>query len=104
MEPTTYQSLIRTYADNVRKGLADTDLNPRERKLCALILNTASNSGLAAVAYNGMTESWRAKVVTHLHELLWAANTSFFIEAVSPSARAAYSVAIERATVILRGI
>ena len=38
-----YQTLIRKYSEDVAAGYADTDLEPRQRRLVAIMLNLASN-------------------------------------------------------------
>lgn len=99
----TYRDLIRKYADDVRRGTAGTDLTPRQRKLCALILATGSNDPFASVAYPP-TDDGREQIIRRLLDSLWNANVSTFMDTLGPTIRADYGIAAERAVTILRGI
>jgi hypothetical protein len=99
--PYTYRDLIRKYSADVAGGSADVDLDPRERRLCAVMLNLASNAGWAAVAYPP-TDGTRDAVVAHLAEIVWDARP--LVDAVSPASADAFTVALDRALTILRGM
>lgn len=99
----TYRDLIRQYSKGVAEGAADTDLNPRERRLAHVLLNVASNSHWAAVEYPP-TDDTRARVVNALADTVWSSAGAALVHAVSPASDDAFSTALERAVTILRGI
>lgn len=99
----TYQDLIRKYADDIRAGWADSDLTPRQRRLTAVALATASNHGFATVLYPP-SDSTRTDVIRAAMNRLWDGNAAALMEAIGPAARADYSVATERAMAILRNL
>ena len=101
MQPMTYQALIRTYAHGVAGGTSDTDLNPRERRLCEVMLNLASNAGYAGVCYPP-TDGTRDDTVKYLGEILW--NARPLVLACSPASATAYESAVERTVEILRAM
>lgn len=97
----TYRDIIRTYSASVASGHFDTDLNPRERRLCSVMLNLASNAGMAAVVYPP-TDGTRDETVKHLANISWDARP--LVDACSPASAAAYETAIERAIAALRNV
>lgn len=99
----TYRDLIRVYADGVERGTNDAQLNPRERRLVALMLRTASNADWSTVVYPP-TDRTRDDVVKSLSDLVWNGNLRLFITAVSPSSGEAFDAALSLTIAILRGI
>ena len=97
----TYQDLIRKYSADVAAGHADTDLNPRERRLAVVMLNLASNAGRAAVYYPP-TDGTRDETVAYLAEIVWQARP--LVDAVSPASGEAFEHAHARAIECLRSI
>jgi len=97
----SYRDIIRSYSASVERGAFDADLNPRERRLCTVMLNLASNAGMAVVVYPP-TDGTREAAVKHLADIIWDARP--LVDAVSPASSTAFEVAIERALTILRGI
>ena len=100
VEPATYGGIIRSYSDNVGKGLADTDLNPRQRRLVAMMLNLASN-GAMSVPYASLREDDRDAAVKRLSDLWWDAY--WLVVAAAPRVEADADAARDRAVAILRG-
>lgn len=103
MATYTYRDLIRKYADDVRNGHADNDLTPRQRRLAAVVLATASNDGRAAVVYPPSDQT-RDDVIRAAGDALWTGNAHALLQAVSPSADDDYSTAVERAMESLRNL
>lgn len=101
MDRYTYRDLIRKYAYDVADGHADQDLNPRERRLCRVALNIASNADAANVEYPPTADA-RDRTVRHLADIVWESRA--LVEAVSPSAGDAFTVALDRAIEIVRGL
>jgi hypothetical protein len=99
----TFQQLIRIYSDNVAKGVSDTDLTPKERRLTQVMLNIASNAGLAVLNYPPQ-EDEREKIIKRFTDLMWDSSVSTLISAVSPSSEKAFSNAIQRTVEILRNM
>jgi len=97
----TYRDLIRLYSDGVTHGASDTDLNPRERRLVAILLNLASNSGNAAVYYPP-TDATRDDVARGLGDIAWHGRP--LVLAVSPASESAFEAAIGRTREILLNI
>lgn len=97
----TYRDIIRHYSADVASGSADTDLKPRERRLCAVMLNLASNAG-QTMAYYPPTDQTREDAVRHLANIVWDARP--LVDACSPASADAFQVAIDRAIVALRGM
>jgi hypothetical protein len=97
----TYQDLIRIYSKSVADGVSDTDLSPRERKLTAVLLNLASNTGHANTAYPP-TDAVRDAVVKSLGSILWDARP--LVEAAAPMLGDSLDKAITRAIESLRNI
>lgn len=103
MDRLTYRAIVRSYADMVRKGHSDTDLTPRQARMCATVLATASNDGAADQPYPLRPDVLEA-IIGRLGDALWNGNARAFADAVSPSAGQDLGTAIERAYVILRGV
>lgn len=99
----TMRNLTRKYADDVRSGAADSDLNARERKLCALVLATLSNDPAADAPYPIPAET-RDAIIARMAERAWNANLYSIVEAVSPSGRESLVIAHERACVAFRNL
>lgn len=103
MQRLTYRDLIHTYSENVSRGLADTDLSPRQRRLVTVMLNLASNTGSASVYYPPTQETRRA-VVHHLLDQLHPGRFLALAMSSGPKAQADFEAAHERAIAILRGM
>jgi hypothetical protein len=88
--------VIRSYADTVLSGHSDTDLTPRQRRYCGILLNTASN---AAYAFYPPSDADREAAVKRIHDLVWDAGALF-----TNAERADLGTACERATASLRGM
>ena len=98
----TYQDLIRKYSDDVDRGLADTDLTARQRRLVVVALNTESNDYRNEVAYPP-ADGRRDESIRHLADTLW--NVRPFLFAVAPRALDTdIDVAHNRAVDILRNL
>jgi len=97
--PYTYQDLIRKYSSDVERGIADTDLTPRQRRLVVGMLNTASNAGRAVVVYPP-TDDTRTDVARHLGNVLW--DSIHLIRAALPAKSEDADIARDRALTILR--
>jgi hypothetical protein len=99
----TYRDMLRRYADLVRNGTADSDLSPRQRRLTAVIVATASNDARADIAYP--PTDWDRDTVTRaMGDALWTGNARALLQAVGPSADDDYSIALDRASAIVRGV
>jgi len=103
MERYTYRDIIRTYANDLRAGLCDTDLTRQAQRLTAVCLATASNAGYAAVYYPP-TDQTREDVARAMGAALWDGNVRAFTDAVSPATGRTFETALQRASEILRGI
>jgi hypothetical protein len=101
MNPLTYRDIIRTYARDVASAHADTDLAPRERRLTEVLLNLASNYGMAAVCYPP-TDGTRDETVKSLSDIVWQARP--LLQAVGPASADAFERAVSRSVEILRGV
>lgn len=99
----TFQQLIRIYSDNVAKGVSDTDLSPRERRLTQVLLNIASNGYLSDVAYPPTTER-REEVIKRFSNLMWDSAALSLVTAVSPSSDTAFSNAVSRTLEVLHNM
>jgi hypothetical protein len=99
----TYQSIIRTYARDVRAGSADRDLTPRQRRLVEVLLNTASSSPWATGQYPP-SEDDRRRVCQAFGDVQWNGNTRALMLAVGPAADADFTVALELTLEILRNV
>jgi hypothetical protein len=97
----SYQELIRIYSKSVADGTSDTDLSPKERRLTSVLLNLASNHGMASVAYPP-TDKTRDDVVRELGKILWDARP--LVEAAAPMLGDSFDKAITRAIESLRNI
>lgn len=73
----TYQDLIRKYSADVEQGTADTDLTPRQRRLCMVMLNLASNGWNTTVQYPPRDEV-REAAVKQVSDILWDARPLLF--------------------------
>ncbi len=69
----TYQAVIRTYSASVRKGHADPDLTPRQRRMVHVLLNLASNAGIAQNVNYPPDDDARARVRKYLGDIVWDA-------------------------------
>ncbi len=98
MSTYTYRDLIRLYSDSIAKGGTDTDLNPREKRLTAILLNLASNAPIAAVAYPPSDQT-RDDVRRTLGEIAWQGRP--LVLAASPASGDAFERAIGRTSDIL---
>lgn len=105
VSPTTYRTIVRSYANGVESGAYDGDIeSARERKFVAMLLRTASNDYRADIAYSDLTTEARERIVRDFIEQQWSANVGSLVEIASPTGRSAYGQAIERAIAILRGV
>ena len=96
-----YQTLIRTYSDNVEKGYADTDLSPRERRLVAIMLNLASNGEYAN--YPPSQED-RNKAIRRLSNIVWDGRWLAYAMVKGSAAEREFDNALERTNEILQNI
>lgn len=103
MDRYTYRDLLRVYADGLRNGTNDRELTPRQRRLAAVALATASNDGRAAVLYPP-TDQTREDVARAMGDALWTGNARAFADAISPATGEDLGVAIELAATVLRNI
>ena len=101
--PYSHRDIIRHYADTLRSGASDTDLTPRQRRLAAVILATASNDSRATAPYP-LPDSERVALARAMVDALWNGNALALMQAVGPSAADDYAIASERAATILRHI
>lgn len=100
VRPVTYGDIIRRYSDEVAKGWADADLNPRQRRLVVTMLNLASN-GATHISYSSLRDDDRDAAVKRLGDILWDAH--WLVVAASPRVGDDMDAARERAVAILRG-
>jgi hypothetical protein len=99
----SHRDIIRHYSDNLRNGATDTDLTPRQRRIAAVILATASNDILALTDYPA-PDSVRVDIARRTVDALWNGNAMALMQAIGPSAAADYGIASDRAATILRNV
>lgn len=104
MDPITFQTIIRQHADLTRRGLVHPDLTPRQARLTAVVLATASNDAGALATYATLTAEARQAIVTRTWNRLWDGNVDAFAEASGKAIREDTSLAFGRAHSILLGI
>jgi hypothetical protein len=99
VERATYRDLIRRYSDGVASGHFDLDItSKRVRRYVSILLNLASNDGMASVIYPPSDDT-RERVCRAMGNVLWDAR-ALLTAAESTDVDAA----AERASQILRGI
>jgi hypothetical protein len=101
MDRITFRTILRRYADLLRSGHTDTDLSPRQRRLAAVVLATASNDGYADVYYPP-TDATRQSVVDRLVQVTWNGNAGAYMDAIGKSARDDFDLAYGRALEVIR--
>jgi len=99
----TYRDILRSYADKLRSGHTDTDLTPRQRRLAAVLVITASNDSRATCEYPPR-EDTRSDITKALGDDLWGANYHALLGAISPSAAHDGAEALQRALEVIRGV
>lgn len=97
----TYRELISKYSDDVNKGYADRDLTPRQRRVCHVMLNIASNA-TAGYAYYPPSDQTRDDVVKHLQDVVW--DGKWLAYAMAPRSEDDFDTAYSRAIDILRNM
>jgi len=99
----TYRDLIRKYSADVMSGHADRDLSPRKRRLTAVLLNLASNTGWADVPYPPTPET-RDLACQYLGKIVWDGGAGALVRATSPAAADDFSISLDLALTILRNV